>query len=142
MRKPRKPGRSADHKGRSKGRDPFVLLTKFMLASPAWQSLIAVERALLIEVMQRWSGFNNGSIGLGVLEAGRALHVKPQTIGFAFRELVKRGFLEKMRDSTFDQKKLTREWRVTCLVMGPSNAPTAPPTHDYMRWRPSPDDTR
>lgn len=138
---PRKPnkGRRADPKtGRTTGGEPFVRLLRFMLKSPAWQSLNCVERALMIEVMQRWSGFNNGTIDFGVVDAGRALHVKPHTAGKAFHVLVEKGFLIKARDSSFSQKKLTREWQVTCLPMGDVRAPTSPPSHAYMHWRAPP----
>ena len=107
-----------------------------MLNSEAWKSLNPVQRALFIEIVQRYNGFNNGSIGLGVVDAGRALHIKAQTAGAAFHVLMERGFIVLTKDSSFDQKKLVREFRVTCLSLGTWDAPTAPPTHDYMRWRP------
>ena len=108
-----------------------------MLHSAAWKSLAAVPRALFIEIAQRWNGSNNGSIGLGVREAGEALHIKPHTAGLAFEALAERGLIMLSRDSSFGQKKLSREWRVPCLPMGPWDAPTSAPTHDYMRWRPT-----
>lgn len=108
-----------------------------MMDSDAWQSLDATQRALYVETLRRYTGFNNGHIGFGVREAGQALHIKPHTAGLAFGVLMERGFLVCAKDSTFGQKKLAREWRITALSMGPWDAPTSPPTNDYMRWRPS-----
>lgn len=134
MRKPHR-GRRPDATGRSRGTERHIQLPHFLLESAAWKSLKPVERALFIEVAQRYSGFNNGIIGLGVLEAGRELHVRKNTAGLAFRVLIERGFLAVTRHSTFGQKKLTREWRLTYKPMGPWDAPTSPPTNDFTRWR-------
>jgi hypothetical protein len=136
---PKRPRRSrgVNLRGRSKKDERHLRLTHFMLGSIAWKSLLPVPRALFVELAQRWNGFNNGSIGLGVREAGEALHVKPHTAGLAFAVLSERGFLVLTKDSSFGQKKLAREWRVTCFPTGPWDAPTSPPTHDYMRWRPA-----
>jgi hypothetical protein len=133
----RRRGRRINAKGRSTNNGRHIQLTHFMLQSVAWRSLRPIERALYIEVLLRYTGFNNGSIGLGVREAGEALYAKPHTAGTAFDVLVERGFLALGKDSSFGQKKLTREWRVTSLPMGPWDAPTSSPTHDYMRWRPA-----
>ncbi|MCW5733476.1 MAG: hypothetical protein KIS73_05095 [Enhydrobacter sp.] len=108
-----------------------------MLASAAWKSLTPVERALFIEVAQRYDGFNNGRIGLGVRDAAAAIHAAPNTVTTAFATLTDRGFLVLTMNSSFGQKKLVREWRVTCLSTGPWDAPTARATHDYQRWQPA-----
>lgn len=88
----KKPGRRTDPKGRSKGTERGIWIERFHLDSPAWKSLRPLPRALFLEVLQRYNGFNNGRIGLGVLEAGRELHVKKNTAGLAFKVLVDRGF--------------------------------------------------
>jgi hypothetical protein len=132
-RKPRRTGR-ADAKGRTTGNERHLRLTHFMLASTAWQSLRPVARALFVELGRRYNGHNNGSIGLGVREASMALHVKPHTVGEAFRELQDRGFIVLVQDSGFDQKRLSREWRITTLPVGDCRAPTSPPSNDYVRW--------
>ena len=47
-----------------------------------------------------------------------------------------RGFLVLTRDSSFDQKRLAREWRVTAFPMGDYRKPTAPATKEFSRWKP------
>ena len=135
MPRRRKPGRRVDQTGRSVGVDRFLAMPHYLLKSAAWKSLAPTPRALFVEVAQRWNGFNNGSIGLGVREAGHALHVKHTTAGAAFKVLQERGLLELMRDSGFDQKRLAREWRVTAFAVGDYQAPTSRPTNDFLRWQ-------
>jgi hypothetical protein len=82
--------------------------------------------------MQRYHPGNNGNIGLGVREAGKALGVRPQTAGAAFDMLVDRGFLKVGRDSDFNAKaRLARAWCVTLHPVGDT-----PATKDFMRWCP------
>jgi hypothetical protein len=132
----RKRGRRVDAKGRSKGTERHLQLTHFLMDSPAWASLAPVEVALFVAVARRWDGFNNGRIGCGVRDAATRIHAAPNTVSRAFDVLIERGFLELKRDSSFGQKQLVREWRVTCFPIGAWDAPTARPTHDYQRWLP------
>jgi hypothetical protein len=131
--------RKVNATGRTERTERHVRLTHFLLNSAAYGSLGPAPRALLVEVLKRYTGFNNGSIGLGVREAAAALHVKPQTIGRAFKALQDRGFVAMTRGSSFHQKKLTREWRVTFLPVGDFQSPTSRPTHDYVHWRAPPE---
>ena len=116
--------RKVNATGRTERTERHVRLTHFLLNSAAYGSLGPAPRALLVEVLKRYTGFNNGSIGLGVREAAAALHVKPQTIGRAFTALQDRGFVAMTRGSSFHQKKLTSEWRVTFLPVGDFQSPT------------------
>jgi hypothetical protein len=129
-------GRGIDARGRSKKPERYLQLSHFMLTSAAWKSLDPVARALFVELAQRYNGFNNGHIGLGLREAARALKVKPHTVGKAFAALQDRGFVAMTQDSGFDHKRLAREWRITIFPTGDCRAPTAPPTHDYVHWLP------
>lgn len=132
----RRPARRADQKGRSKGTDRHLQLQHFLLTSAAWRSLVPVERALFVAVAQRYNGFNNGNIGLGVHDAAAEIHAAANTVTRAFNVLIERGFLERTKDSSFRQKKIVREWRVTCFSVGAWDAPSARATHDYQRWQP------
>lgn len=131
-----KPSRRVEKNGRSRGAERHLRLTHFLLHSAAWKSLGPIERALFIETAQRYDGFNNGRIGFGVRDAAAAIHAAPNTVTRAFDVLVERGFLALTKNSSFGQKHLVREWRVTCFSVGPWDAPTARATHDYQRWQP------
>ena len=130
-------GRGVDATGRSIGSERYLRLPHYLLKSAAWQSLDPIARSLFVEVAQRYNGQNNGEIGLGVREAGTALHVRPQTAGRAFDTLVATGFLHIARDSAFNVKsKLSREWTVTLFPRGDNRA-----TNEFMYWRPQ-DETK
>ena len=123
-----------DATGRNVGTDRYLRLPHYLLKSPAWRSLRPLERALFVEVAQRYNGHNNGEIGLGVREAAQALHVRPQTAGRAFMGLVVKGFLRVGRDSAFNVKsRLAREWIVTLFPYGDDSH-----RNDFMRWQPQP----
>jgi hypothetical protein len=47
----------------------FVALPHYMLRSPAWKTLPADAKALLIAVWERHNGMNNGEISYSVREA-------------------------------------------------------------------------
>lgn len=107
------------------------MIEHYALESPAWEATTPNERALFIEVLQRHNGHNNGSIGLGVREAGKALGIKPHTAGIAFDGLVALGFLRVARASAFSLKtREAREWIITMLPVGAEL-----PTKEFMRWQ-------
>ncbi|HZH09298.1 MAG TPA: hypothetical protein VEZ24_02895 [Microvirga sp.] len=118
--------------GRSKGAARHVRLYHWLLDSPAWKSLTAVERALYIELSQRFYGSNNGRIGLSVRDAGDALHISKNTAARAFMTLQKRGFIAMVRRGHFDRKlRHASEWRLTeysCDVTGELA------TKAFLRW--------
>ncbi|MGH6820134.1 MAG: hypothetical protein ACREDU_04645, partial [Methylocella sp.] len=62
--------RKMNRKGRNPG-DPFVKLPNFVLDSMAFCSLSALSQALLIHLVRRHNGNNNGLIGLGHREGSR-----------------------------------------------------------------------
>jgi hypothetical protein len=118
--------------GRSRGDVRHVRLYHWLLDSPAWKSLKPVERALYIELAQRFNGSNNGHIGLSVRDAGDALRISKNTAARAFMTLQKRGFVEVVRRGHFDRKQRhASEWRLTehpCDVTGELA------TKAFMRW--------
>ena len=118
--------------GRSSAVARHVRLYHWLLDSPAWKSLPPVERALYIELCQRFNGMNNGRIGLSVRNAGEALGVSKNSASRAFKTLVDHGFIEVTRKGHFDRKlRHASEWRLTehpCDVTGELA------TKAFMRW--------
>lgn len=103
-------------RGKKKGRGGgnFVMLPHYLVKSAAWRDLSANARALYIEIVLRFNGTNNGSIGLGNREAAEALNVKGKdTARRAFDELMEHGFIALGQASSFGQKRLSREWLLT-----------------------------
>jgi hypothetical protein len=59
-----------------------------MMATPAWKSLNANQRAIYVEMAARYNGSNNGRIHFSTREAAGALHIGRATAG---RELAVAG---------------------------------------------------
>ena len=118
---------------KGKSGSPFTQLYTWLLQSAAWRDLDPVARALYVELRMRFTGFNNGSIGLGVREASKDLNVSAATVSRAFQALIDHGFVRIASESTFDQKRLTREWLLTEL---PDDRTGHKASKDFMSWRP------
>ena len=65
----------------------FVRLFHFVKLSQAWHDLSLAARCALIELIYRYNGGNNGTIGLGVRQLSDALHCSRDTAARALREL-------------------------------------------------------
>lgn len=125
--------RGVRHNGKSKGGQPFVMVPNYMFDSPAFRSLDRVARCLLLELIRRHNGHNNGEIALGQRDAAKAVGIsKLLTIATAFRELEAKGFIEATAKGAFSNK-LSRatEWRLTWLEAGDRK-----PDKPFMRWVP------
>jgi hypothetical protein len=109
--------RRADRKGRSKGGQPFLKLEKWIFQHPAFRALTLTARALLLELIARHNGSNNGCIGLGEREAAAALQLSDRAaVRRAFAELQERGFIVCTRRGGFNRKagpNRASEWRLT-----------------------------
>ncbi len=123
-----------DRKKGGKGNLPFVQLHMWVLRTPAWQDLDPTAKALYLALKERFNGHNNGSIGLGCREAADALNVGNDTASRAFKSLQAHGFIAIGSNSTFNQKRLSREWLLTEL---PDDRNGALPTKDFTRWSPA-----
>ena len=122
-------GRSKNKPGRGGGN--FAMLPHYLLKSAAWRDLDTNARALYVEILFRFNGTNNGSIGLGTREAGKALHVSKDTAIRAFDALVDHGLIVLATASTFNQKRLSREW---LLTDHPDDRNGQGARKDFMKW--------
>ena len=102
-----------------------------MLKSEAWQSLSTVERALWIEIMLRFTGYNNGRISLSCREAAGRLRVSKNTTALAFQTLIETGFIQITAHSGFNMKqRFSRRWAVTHLPIEMGHA-----TNEWKKFR-------
>jgi len=125
---------STDRTGRSKKAARHVRLYHWMMDKPAWKSLKASQRAILVEMYARYDGSNNGRIPYSVRDAAVALRISK---GTASRELIvlqDRGFIVPMMKGAFSLKRRhATEWRLTefnCDVTG------GLPTKEFADWQP------
>jgi len=110
----------------------YVALRFHMLESDAWKALTTIERCVLIEIMHRHMGTNNGKISYSVREGAAALRAGKATIARALNRLVELGFLVRTKIGAFSLKsRHATEWRVTAFDCD------GPATKDFMRWRSS-----
>ena len=94
-------------KGRSKRNGRFVRLDYVMLNCPAGQSLKPGELAILVRVMQRYHGENNGRISLSSRDAGRLANVSKDTAAKHIRSLCNKGFMRVKTPSSFGRNAHT-----------------------------------
>jgi hypothetical protein len=107
----------------------WVGLPHWLMNSPAFRSLPGDAVKLLLAVWQRHNGINNGEISYSCREAAEIGLARSQAARM-FDILIERGFLVIGRGSTFNNKKLSRTWRLTAEKRGPEKA-----TKDFMRWQ-------
>ena len=113
-----------------------VRICHYMMATPAWKSLGAVERAMYIDIAARYAGpgSNNGRIGYSIRCAAKELGIGTSTAKRKLDVLVDRGFIVAMTKGAFSLKaRHATEWRLTefpCDVTGELA------TKEFMRWTP------
>jgi hypothetical protein len=127
---------STDRTGRSKKAARHVRLYYWMMATPAWKSLNANQRAIYVEMAARYNGSNNGRIHFSTREAAGALHIGRATAGRELAVLVERGFIVAVTRGGFnvkDKQRQSTEWRLTEFNCDVTHAL---PSKDFARWSP------
>ena len=129
--------RKHDKTGRSKGESRHVRLYHWLMNSPAWSHLGALERAIYLEIASRYAGegSNNGKLPYSVREAAETFKVSPATASRALRGLEETGFIVSVTKGGFSRKvRHATEWRLTefrCDVTGEMAS------KEFMSWRPT-----
>jgi hypothetical protein len=111
--------RKKKHHGR------FVSLQHYMLQSPAWQGMGAIERAMYVDIASMYAGpgSTNGRITYSIRMAAESLHIGKSTAARALLTLQERGFIVAVTKGAFNLKaiKHASTWRLTefnCDVTG------------------------
>ena len=113
---------------------PFIKLDMWVQNTLAWRDLGPVARALYIELRARYNGTNNGFIGLGAREAGKALNVSKDTAQRAFVSLSDHGFIRLATPSSFNTNgRKAAEW---LLTEDRDDRTGRLPTREFKEWRP------
>ena len=84
---PRYSAKQKKMRGRTSGKRQFLMLFRNVKRSAAYHGLSVYGRAALIELIDRYTGCNNGMIGLGVRELAYELRCSQGNAGKALREL-------------------------------------------------------
>lgn len=131
--------KKSNKKGRDVRGEPFVHLPHFVIDSDAYRSLRALAQALLVHLVRRYNGLNNGTIALGHREAAKLCNVNKDTIKSAFDDLCEKGFIQSSRKGGFNMKdpsaRRATEWTLTWHgTLG------CKPTYEFKNWCPSADE--
>jgi hypothetical protein len=73
--------------------------------------------AVFIDMARRHNGRNNGRIGYGCRDAGKAAHTSPTRGGRILHDLLKQGTIKRTRAAAFNMKagRTTSEWEIPAL---------------------------
>jgi hypothetical protein len=95
-----------------KGGRRFIQLWSNVKRSQAYYGLSVYARSALIELLDRYTGCNNGMIGLGCRELATALDCSRDRAAKALRELDDSGLATPLTGGVWRGKKAT-EWRLS-----------------------------
>ena len=90
----------------------FIQLYHDVKRSRAYHGLSVYARCALFELLERYTGINNGMIGLGCRELAEELNCSRDTAAKALRELDDSGLVQPLTAGVWRGKKAT-EWRIT-----------------------------
>ena len=114
----------------------FVMLERYMITSPAWRSLSGDAIAAFIELANRNTGLNNGTLHLSARELAVIRNCSRQTGTNIINELIRKGFIEVVKVSGFNVKDRRRQAAEYRLTMHHCDATRSPPSKAFMRWQP------
>src|SRR5688500_15517584 len=95
-----------------------------------------MARVVLVEIVGRMNGHNNGEITISYKELAHRLNRKNEApFGPAIAELMKHGLLDISEQSIWQERK-AREYRLTCVNTTDSSGRPIKATNDYLNWTP------
>lgn len=119
-------------KGRSKGSSRFIALQHHLLDTEAGRSLNPRELAVLIRIMYRYNGENNGLLALSARDAAKEARMNKDTACAVLHRLVDKGFIKCTTPSSFGtNSRKAPEWELTCFPSGKNK----PASREYQHWR-------
>lgn len=119
-----------DRTGRSKTEGRFAIVPESLTRTAAWRGLSGTAVKAWVDISLVFNGTNNGSLGISSRELGARIGVHFTTAAAALLELENAGFLRLTKASSFSQKRLAAEYRLTHR-RDDRNGEAA--THDYKR---------
>ncbi len=123
-------------KGRSNKGPRHVRLYHWFLQTPAWKSLSGNQRAIYVDMAERYAGVgsNNGRIPYSVRDAAEGLRIGKSTAARDIGILQERGFIVPTTKGAFSLKvRHATEWRLTEF---PCDVTHQMATKEFTRWAP------
>ena len=122
----------ADHRADTRG-EGLMGLPKCVYGSPAYRDLDLYARAVLMEILSRFNGYNNGEIGVSYREIGEGLGSQNFTrIARAVADLMEHGLIDIGHEAVWKERH-SRQYRLTWVMSGKPPF-TAKATNDYLDW--------
>lgn len=123
-----------DKGGRSKWTEGHAaILSSVMLKSAAFRSLKGNSVRVLLELLTRYYGTNNGDLSLSLREIAEVLNMGKSTALEAYRDLEEKGFLVCTSKGTFTRGDAST-WRLTFREVSLREGRT----DDWKNWTPPP----
>ncbi|MGE3745631.1 MAG: hypothetical protein AB7G25_07985 [Sphingomonadaceae bacterium] len=111
----------------------FTGLPHVVQDSEAHRNLSLWARAILMEILRRFNGYNNGRIAISQRELAHALNTTNfRKIGTAIAELIKHGMIDVQIEGEWKQRQ-AREYRITFISTG-DHTRHVQATEDYRSW--------
>lgn len=124
--------RKADHSAATRG-GGWTGLPHCVQDSNAFKSLSLYARVILLEIIRKFNGYNNGEIALSQRELGHRIQsTNYRKIGAATAELMEKGLID-VRTNGVWKARMAREFRLTFVSTGSFHRPVAA-TNDYLNW--------
>jgi len=123
----------SDHRADLRG-GRFIGLPSVVKDSDAYGSLSLFERAVLIEILAAFNGYNNGRIVISQRQiADNLKNSNFRKIGKSIAVLCERGLLDVATDSVWKDRR-AREYRLTFISSGVPPF-VRPASNEYLSWK-------
>jgi hypothetical protein len=128
----------ADHRADTRG-GRWIGIPHAVVNSEAYVHLPAMERAVLVEIVARLNGYNNGTIVISYRELARRLNRKNEApFVRAIVMLIAHGLIEIMAEARWKDRR-AREYRLTFVNTTDAAGRFVAATNEYLAWRPEED---
>lgn len=114
----------------------FADIPHAVLESEAYRHLSTIERAVFIEIVARFSGYNNGEIAISYRELARRLNRKNEApFGPAIAKLTAHGLIDIVTEARWKDRR-AREYRLTFVSTTDGAGRHVQATNEYRSWEP------
>jgi DNA-binding IclR family transcriptional regulator len=100
---------------------PFIMVPHAIYDSPAWKTLLPIDIAVLLVLIRKHNGYNNGGIPLGIREVAKRLRCGPATAGRALNNLQVAGLISATYKGhlvpEIGRSNVATRWRLNYLTI-------------------------
>jgi IclR helix-turn-helix domain len=111
-------------------REPFILLPHAVYDSPAFETLLPIDIAVLLLLIRKHNGYNNGGISLGVREIAARCHCSKATAFRALNRLQEVDLVALVQKGRLvpeiGRPNVASRWRLNFVAAKPEPAETIP----------------